>query len=103
MTAQEIAQQTEEVQGTLAVLHAGLSEAMGVIRTQPLEVDVTVSHANRSYVVRKPNPALRRVREISAAIRTLEQHLKKLRVEESALAKQKELDDSPWAKLKAKS
>ncbi len=102
MTAEEIAQQTKEIQDTLAVLHAGLNEAMAVIRSEPLEIDVVVSHANRTYEVRRPNPALKRVREISAAIHTLEKHLKKLRVEEKALAATKALEESPWAKVKGK-
>lgn len=101
MTAQEIAQQTTEIEQTLVVLRAGLSTAMLLLRTEPLEVDVVVSHANRTYEVRRPNPALKRVREISSAIRTLETHLNKLRVQESALAANTELENSSWAKLKA--
>jgi hypothetical protein len=102
MTEAEIVQQSKEIQDTLAVLHAGLSEAMGIIRTEPLEVDVQIRHANRVVTARRPNPALKKVREISAAIYTLEKHLKRLHVEEKDIAAKKALEESPWNNFKPK-
>jgi allophanate hydrolase subunit 1 len=94
----EIGELIVEVEQTLAVFQAGLREAMATLRSEPLEVVMEVFHANRSLMVRKPNPALRRVREIHASMRALELRLKKLRVEEQALAKAQNLaaEDNPW-------
>jgi hypothetical protein len=96
MTAQEIAQEIAEIEATLTVLRAGLSQARVVIRTEPLEIDVQITHANRTRTVRRANPAFKRVREISAVIHTLERDLKKLTAQGATLADEEKLAQSDW-------
>jgi|HubBroStandDraft_1064217.scaffolds.fasta_scaffold339023_1 hypothetical protein len=96
MTAQEIAQEVAEINATLRVLRTELSSVRHTLLTEPLEVDVTITHANRTRVVRRPHPALQRMRSLSAAVHTLERDLKKLTAQGAVLADVQELAQSPW-------
>jgi hypothetical protein len=98
MTAEETRELIQEVEGTIAVFNAGLRGAMTVLRNEPLEVEVQVSHANVVTTVRKPNPALRRVREISSSLRALELRLKKLHAQEKEFLTEQKQKASPLAK-----
>ncbi len=99
MTLDEVRELIAEVEATLAVFQAGLREAMATLRAEPLEMEVEVFHANRSMTIRKPHPALRRIREIGASMRALELRLKKLRVEEEELSAAQKAGTSHWAQF----
>lgn len=98
MTAEELKGLIAEGDATLAVLQTRLRDAMATLRNEPSEIEVEVFHGRVSKMVRKPHPAMRRLREIGATIRSLELRLKELREEEKAVTSAQELANSHFAR-----
>jgi hypothetical protein len=99
MTLDEVRQSIQRVQGTLAVLQGWLNSVMEELQTAAPEVEVEVRHGKSVSLVRKPNPAMRRSREIISSIQSFERALRKLRAAEQQLVLEEQKAQNPFSKF----